>query len=121
MNTTIKIKDLRLKTIIGVDPGERTSPQEVIVNVTVELTESRSTESDELEGTVDYRALQDRIIAAVEPARFHLLEKLTAHVLGIVMEDSGVRSASVEIDKPSGTDPGASVSVTCSATRGDKT
>ena len=119
MNTTIRIKNLRLKAIIGVDRGERTAPQDVIVNVSFELTDSRSAETDELTDTVDYRSLEQRIRGEAENTRFHLLEKLAAHILALVMADPKVRSASVEIDKRGVLERAESVSATCSATRGD--
>ena len=119
MDTTVRIniKDIRLRAIIGTDPAEREDPQELIVNVSMELADSRAVASDSLDDAVDYRALQQRIARRVEASSFHLLEALAGAVLGLAMEDPRVRSALVEIDKPGALPATDSVSVTCRAQR----
>lgn len=112
MATTIKIKDLRLNAMIGVEPSEREAPRELLANITLELTDDRAGDSDDLNDTVNYSALQQRISAEVTATSFYLLEKLASFVLEIVMADPKVRSGTVEIDKPGVLGAARSVSVT---------
>ena len=113
----IHIKNLRLRTIVGVDAPERERLQDVIVNVTMDFDGSKAALSDDIGDTVDYEAAKRRITAEVEGADFHLLEKLAHRILNVVMEDPKVRRATVEVDKPQALRFTDSVSVSCSADR----
>lgn len=96
----IRIKNLLLRTIIGVREWEREEPRDIVLNLEVAFDGSRVATSDRLEDTIDYSALTDRISTAVRASRFFLIERLAHHVLEIVMEDERVRWAQVEVDKP---------------------
>ncbi len=113
----IRIKNLRLRTVIGIFDWERKTRQEVIVNVTLEFDGSKAAQSDRIEDSVDYKSLTKRIIAEVEQSSFQLIEALANHVLGLVMSDERVRRAEIEIDKPGALRFAESVSVSCSAER----
>ena len=113
----IHIKNLRLKTIIGINDLERAEKQDVIVNVEVELDASRATETDRIEDTVNYKTLTKRIISEVELSEFYLLEKLAHHILNIVLEDKKVIRGTVKVDKPHALRFANSVSVSCSGDR----
>ena len=109
---TIKIKNLRLRAIIGVNQWERQNRQEIIVNIEMEYDGSAAAASDRVEDAVDYSALKRRLLAEVEATEFFLLEKLATFVLNIVMQDSRIVSTVVEIDKPHALRFADSVSVT---------
>ncbi|MFH1941981.1 MAG: dihydroneopterin aldolase [bacterium] len=113
----IRIKNLRLRTMIGTNDWERSTLQNVIINVEVEFDGSRVAETDNIADTVDYKALTKRIIDEVERSRFYLLDALASHVLGVVMEEKRVMRATVEVDKPHALRFADSVSVVCSAER----
>lgn len=113
----IRIKDLKLRTIVGCNDWEREKRQEVVINVTMEADESRAVVSDDLADSVDYRDITKRIIEMVEASEFFLVEKLASQVLALVMQDDKIKSASVEIDKPHALRFAESVSVELSAKR----
>lgn len=110
-----RIKYLTLETIIGANDWERNTKQKVVINVEYEFSASKAVESDDLNDTCDYKKITKRIIDGVERSSFHLLEKLAAYVLSIVMEDPKVKAAKVEIDKPGALRYSDSVSVEVSA------
>ena len=113
----IHIKNLRLKTIIGINDWERAEKQDVVVNVEVELDASRATETDRIEDTINYKTLTKRIISEVELSKFYLIEKLADHILNIVLENNKVKRGTVEVDKPQALRSADSVSVSCSGDR----
>lgn len=115
---TVRITNLRLDVIVGCNEWERHRTQEVVINTTMEFDAAAAVASDALEATLDYRAVKKKIIASVKESSFSLLESLTAHVLGLVMEDDRVVRASVTIDKPKALRFADSVSVTLCAQRG---
>ncbi|MFQ5795094.1 MAG: dihydroneopterin triphosphate 2'-epimerase [Candidatus Bipolaricaulia bacterium] len=114
----IRIKDLRLRTIIGINDWERENKQDVVINVKIEFDGSKAAETDSIDETVNYKAITKRIIKEVEGSDFYLLEALSNHVLQIVMEDRRVKKATVEVDKPHALRFSDSVSVQSSAERG---
>ncbi len=113
----IRIKNLRVRTIIGIYEWEREHLQEVVVNVEMAFDGSRAVKTDAIEDTVNYKALKKRIIDEVENSDFQLLEKLADHILNIVMDDPKVKNATVEVDKPHALRFADSVSVVCSGDR----
>jgi len=114
---TVRIKNLSLETIVGTNDWERKNRQEVIVNITFDIDASRAVQSDELDDTCNYRSLTKKIIKAVEESDFFLLEKLTDHILKIVMVDEKVLKATVEVDKPKALTHSDSVSIAMSDSR----
>lgn len=113
----IRIKNLRLRTIVGVQDWERTRKQEIVVNIEMEFDGTKAAASDDLRDTVDYSALKRKLLDQVEQTNFFLLEKLATFILNIVMEDRLVLRATIEVDKPHALRFADSVSMTVSAKR----
>ena len=111
----IKIKNLSLKTIIGTNDWEREEKQEVIINIQIEFDSKKVSATDHLEGSVDYKILNKKIISFIESSHFHTLEKLSSSVLNLVMEDKKILKAKVEVDKPHSLKHTDSVSAECEA------
>ncbi|MFT5163194.1 MAG: D-erythro-7,8-dihydroneopterin triphosphate epimerase [Alteromonadaceae bacterium] len=97
---TIRIKNLRLRTYIGINDDEIQNRQDIIVNVKINYCAEQATTTDDMTDALNYRTITKRIIALVENNRFSLLEKLTADILHIAAEHNWVDSAEVEVDKP---------------------
>jgi len=113
----IRIENLRLRTIVGINDWERSNKQDVIINVELELDGRTATGRDAIEETLDYKSLTKGIIEAVEASNFYLLEKLCEHILELAMVDSRVEAARVRVDKPMALRFADSVSVERSAER----
>lgn len=97
---TIRITNLRLRTIIGINEWERDTRQDVVINVTMDFDAGRAAKSDNIRDTVDYKTITKKIIKLVEESQFFLLEAMADRVLAIAMEDPKVLSAAVRVDKP---------------------
>ncbi len=113
----IRITDLSLRTIIGLHDWERKNKQDILINVLFDYDCTACRTNDRIEDAVDYRSLTKKIITEVESSNFFLLEKLTAHVLKIVMDIPRIQSATVRIDKPQALRFARSVSVELSDQR----
>jgi D-erythro-7,8-dihydroneopterin triphosphate epimerase len=96
----IRIKDLRLRTIIGIYDWEREHRQDVVINAELTFDGTAAAASDAIEDTVNYKAITKAMIAHVEGASCQLLERLASELLAIALEDPRVHSAWVEVDKP---------------------
>ena len=113
----IKIKNLRLRTFIGIKEDEINNKQDVIVNAKIHYIAQDAADTDNMDNALNYRTITKKIITLVEQQRFSLLEKLTAEVLAIAAEHPSVRYAEVEIDKPHALRFADSVSLTLSVTK----
>ena len=109
----IKIKNLKMQALIGTNDWEREEKQEVIINAQFEFDGSRVSVTDNLNDSIDYKALNKKIISFVESSKFYTLEELTSSVLKLVMEDKKILKAKIEIDKPHSLRETDSVSITC--------
>ena len=109
-----RVKDLRLRTYIGIKEEEILNQQDILINATILYPAANAVSVNQIEQALNYRTITKRIIALVEHQRFSLLEKLTAEVLAITAEHAAVRFAEVEIDKPHALRFADSVSLTLS-------
>lgn len=114
---TIRIKNLRLRTYIGIKEDEIQNRQDVIVNAVIRYSASRAVQFNKIEEALNYRTITKRLIAHVEEGRFALLERLTKELLEIIMENEQVLAAEVEVDKPHALRFSDSVSITLHAKR----
>jgi D-erythro-7,8-dihydroneopterin triphosphate epimerase len=95
----IRIKNLRLRTFIGIKEEEIANRQDIVVNVIIHYPADKARASEDINDALNYRTLTKRIIQWVEDNRFSLLEKLTQDVLDIACDHPWVTYAEVEIDK----------------------
>ena len=115
----IRIKNLRLRTFIGINEEEILKQQDVIINVTIHYDAKRASDSDEMGDALNYKTITKRIISLVEDNRFSLLEKLTSDVLDIAAEHPWVTFAEAEVDKPHALRFADSVSLALSCNKQD--
>lgn len=113
----IRIKDLSLRTYIGIKEEEILNRQDVLINLTILYPAASAVEINDIEHALNYRTITKTIIQHVEGNRFALLERLTQELLDLVMAHPAVRYAEVEVDKPHALRFAESVSITLAAQR----
>lgn len=96
----IFIRDLALRCIIGIYPEERREKQDIIINVEMQCDLRKAGRSDDLNDTVDYKAIKKAILKLVEESSFQLIESLAEKISDIALADDKVEQAVVSIDKP---------------------
>ncbi len=116
-HATIRIKNLRLRTFIGIKEDEIKNKQDVVVNVKIHYSAENATSSDNMDDALNYRTITKKVINLVENNRFSLLEKLTSDILEIASEHHWVTFAEVEVDKPHALRFADSVSLCLSCTK----
>lgn len=116
-DAVIRIKNLRLRTFIGIKAEEIANQQDIIINVVVHYPADKARHSEEIDDALNYRTISKNIIHHVENNRFALLEKLTQDVLEIASSHPQIHYAEVEIDKPRALRYSDSVSITLSKHR----
>ena len=113
----IRVKDLRLRTYIGIKEEEILNRQDVLINLTILYPAQEAVEVNDIERALNYRTITKAIIRHVEENRFALLERLTQELLDLVMQHPQVRYAEVEVDKLHALRFAESVSITLAAHR----
>ena len=96
----IRIEDLSLRCIIGVNDWERTQKQEVLIHITLETDTRAAGRSDRIEDTVNYRSLTKKVIEHVEASSYFLVEALAESIAAICLTDPRVSAVEVGVDKP---------------------
>ncbi len=96
----IFIRNLELRTVIGLYERERTAKQALILNLELRGDFSHAGRTDTLEGSVNYREVEEKVIAFVESSSFRLLEALAEAVAALCLSFPEVVSVKVAIDKP---------------------
>jgi FolB domain-containing protein len=119
MADQIQIKDLLLRTIIGINEEERRARQDVLINIVLYADTRAAGASDDIDDAVNYRTITKRVIELVEESRFYLVEKMAAEIAAICLEDPRVASARVRVEKPGALRFARSVGVEIHRTRAD--
>ncbi|HET7832023.1 MAG TPA: dihydroneopterin aldolase [Gallionella sp.] len=96
----IRITDLLVRCILGVNADERREKQDVVINLTLHSDFSKAGKSDNIDETVDYRALKKRVLAMVENSQYFLLEALAEAVAELCLGHEGVQQVDVCVEKP---------------------
>lgn len=99
-SATIHIKNLRLRTFIGIKEEEINNKQDVVIQVKIKYDCHQASESDNVADALNYRTITKKIIEYVENNNFALLERMVKEVLLIAIEHPWVQWAEVEIAKP---------------------
>ncbi|CAI8865523.1 dihydroneopterin triphosphate 2'-epimerase [Pseudomonas sp. IT-P253] len=113
----IRVKDLCLRTFIGINEDEILNKQDVRINLTILYAAQDAVRDNDIDHALNYRTITKAIIAHVEGNRFALLERLTQEILDLVMANESVLYAEVEVDKPHALRFAESVSITLAASR----
>ena len=100
MTDQIQIKDLHLRTIIGINKEERRDRQDVLINIVLYADTQAAGASDDIDDAVNYRTITKGVIKLVEESKFYLVEKMAAEIAAICLEDPRVEEISVRVEKP---------------------
>lgn len=99
MPLRVYIKDLVIAGKHGVHDHEKESPQRFKVSVTLTMSDSKATISDDLNDTADWSRLKAEIISIVEDESYDLMERLAMEIAARMLADKRVAKAVVTIDK----------------------
>ena len=94
----IRVKNLKLKTILGVYEWEKNSKRELIFNIEVETKNTKSLFSDKSSDTIDYDDFV-KTIKKVSLSKFNLIEKLAGEILKELMKNKKIFRCKIEIAK----------------------
>lgn len=96
----VYIRELEIKTVIGIYDWEREIKQIVSMDLEMGGDIRKASATDEIEHALDYKAVAKRIISFVESSEFQLIESLAEKIAGIVREEFGVPWVRLRLGKP---------------------
>ncbi|MEA4862525.1 MAG: dihydroneopterin aldolase [Victivallaceae bacterium] len=95
----IFLRDLRVETVIGVAPGERNSPHELVLNIELRVDLIPAGVSDDLRLSVDYFNLAEKLAELGKKSTFFLIEAFAEAAAKVCLADFRVESVKVMVDK----------------------
>ena len=95
----IHIRELRARCLVGFNDWERTKHQEVLISMTLHVDLTKPSVSDDIDDTVNYKALKYAVLERVENTRYDLVEKLAGDIAEISLADERVQKVEVLVDK----------------------
>lgn len=95
----IFLRDLRIPTIIGVYDWERAIRQTISFDLEMGTDIRKAAASDNIDDTLNYKAVAKRIITFVGESRFQLVETLAENVAELVLAEFDVRWLRLRVNK----------------------
>lgn len=96
----VYIRELEVRTIIGIYDWEREQKQVVSINLEMSSDIAKVAESDSIEHALDYKAVAKRLIDFVERSEFFLVETLAEKITEIVLNEFDVQWVKLQLGKP---------------------
>lgn len=97
----IFVTDLRVDAIVGIWDWERAMTQSVSIDLEMAWDIRPAAAQDDIDRTLDYRAVAKRVAAFVEESRFRLIETMAEQIAELIRQEFGVTWLKVSIHKPS--------------------
>ena len=93
------VEQLRLETIIGLFPWEREVRQRLFVDLEIGADIKRAALTDELDNTINYAEVCDRVAALADDGKFKLIETFAEKIAALVLEDFSASWIKVKVSK----------------------
>ena len=97
---TIFITDLRVETIIGIYDWERTTPQTIALDVEMATDIAAAAASEDIENTLNYKAISKRLESYIADSNFQLVETLVERLSEIILKEFNVPWVRLTLHKP---------------------
>lgn len=108
---TVRIERLELDCIIGINPWERLTKQQITVDIEIDTDLSAAGKSDAIEDTINYRTIAKTVTNEIEKSHYGLVESIGAKIADICLKDDRVFSVKVTVRKPGAVRKASSVGI----------
>lgn len=95
----IYLSDLRIETIIGIYDWERRVKQVVSLDIEMATDIAKAAASDDIEDTLNYKAVAKRLISFVGESEFQLVETLSERICDIILHEFNVPWLRLRLNK----------------------
>ena len=108
---TIRIRGLKVETVVGVHDWERKLPRPVVIDLELAADAARAARPDALKDALDYAAVAQLVSEFVTTSDFQLIETLAERLAEKVQKDFGITWLKLELHKPGAIAGASDVSV----------
>ena len=102
MNGKIKINQLKVNCILGVYEEERTKPQDVFLNIEIEVDFEKSRGDKEAGNTIDWFKLSEEISKKMTTEKYFLSETACLEIAEFILKNPLAKMVKVSILKKKG-------------------
>ena len=95
----IYINDRRIETIIGIYGWERKTRQTVVLDIEMGTDIRKASASDDVEDTLNYKSVAERLFEFVGASEFELLETLAEQISDILLNEFKVPWLRLKLNK----------------------
>jgi len=96
----IFLDELKIDTIIGIWDWERKIRQTIVVDLEMSADIAKAAATDNVEDTLNYKAVAKRLQEFVGDSSFQLVETLAEHIASLIRDEFGVAWVHVKVHKP---------------------
>ncbi len=96
----IYLNDLEIETIIGIYDWEREVKQKIRIDLEMATDIGAAAVSDNIDDTVNYKAVAKRLIQFVGESEFQLVETLAERIADIVISEFSIPWVRLRVNKP---------------------
>jgi len=95
----IYLRDLRIDTVIGIYDWERRMKQTIILDLEMGTDIHKAANSDNIDDTLNYKAVAKRLMTFVGDSEFELVETLAERITEIIMTEFSVPWCRLSLNK----------------------
>jgi len=105
------IRELEIETVIGIYDWERKIRQIISIDLDMATDIKKAANSDDIEDTLNYKAVAKRLISFVSESEYELVERLAEKICDIVLTEFNVPWVKLTLHKPGAVSGSRSVGV----------
>jgi dihydroneopterin aldolase len=95
----VYLNALKVDTIIGIYPWERQVPQTLVLDIEMAADIRPAAASDNIDDTLNYKAVAKRVSQFVTDSEFLLVETLAENIVQLIMHEFAVPWVRLKLDK----------------------
>ncbi len=95
----IFLGSLEATTIIGIYDWERETKQTIVLDIEMAFDIKKAAETDNIEYTLDYKAVSERVVSFVEQSEFYLVETLIEEIAKILLAEFNTPWVKITLNK----------------------
>jgi dihydroneopterin aldolase len=95
----IFIGSLEATTIIGIYDWERETKQTLVLDIEMAFDIKKAAETDDIQHTLDYKAVSERVVSFVEQSQYFLVEKLIEEISVILLKEFNTPWVKITLNK----------------------
>lgn len=113
----VLIEGLTLETVVGVYAWEKCIRQTLVLDLALGIDIRPAAANDDLNKTLNYAAISERLIAFCDTHSFELIETYAERIANLLMDEFGIAQVELKLSKPGAVKEARSVGVCITRSR----